>query len=1051
MRSFLLLLLLPLLLSSPSLKTPLPSPIVSQNESTRLHLSDYLDGYNLSYSLNASDPFAKYLSLSQSLNLLKTGSSSDKPAPFSKYQIEKNLDNSWSGNFYTLQANPSLNSSIILINSIASTGEVVLQKNLSLPYFCYDVVRIQGYLIVDCRDLSNAQNDIFMLLDLTNPDTQRTIINNTLAVNLENRISRNLLVQQSSTSLYYLLRTPIGLDNGFIDIFVFWNNTLQIGFLPIDRFSLGLDSLRVDDWVGYGHEVFLLNGGKQVVRFGWSVEDRVEVKKVDVGQGGMPVSKIKVFNSPLEGLRLLAVSLESAFVFDWSEPTNAFMIEKYESTLSSLKNIDFCESFILIHGKLTITAGVNSPSSYNSYILKVLFRRSYLEGSTFAALPSSPSAIFTYNPSSDRVLLIDGSSFSIFSIDKPFLLISASNAKPGWSEFILNVTSVREDLVESQTFGLKVQIIEEKNQGVLVKNLTQDDLGVFSTFPNEFQLDLNNYFSGPNLTYTVSFQQSNPSIISTSTPQPESPPKSFLNPNTNPRTSNTTSNDVFEPVWAIKKINQTDINITGFNPADLKNLLFSKLVVHPLNSSNSVWFVQLANGSLFLLEGSQMVFEKKEERSIDLLGKKIKRIEVVKNEGDVWFGLQLETLDWSVYFYEFQKLNLIKTVQLNNSLVQESIADFTVVNFHIYLVLANQKIIRVVNLAKNDFSSSFVNIDGKLVPQAFFTPRKILTIDSIPNVVFVVSDGAVHIINVAFVVFNYLHYYGAINDDLFPSANILLSSRSLIAISSSVIREFSISDFTNIYKRKDYNIYGFSIEGAIASAGSLFSTFGKKDGKREALIFDSGRPSNEALYGGIPIEGEGVNLAFIDDSPSQILLTGDFGARSFLIYPSPILVVDSFFANLTSPNQTIVTSFNITAQNIYSKSLLTFTLTNWNTYINFSVTLNETLLDTSSFLKVPSGNSSFTFSPSLLINGSVTSYNISFENQEDASYSTFKAPLTKVNLLYTKFILFTHLDKKSDQPYRLPRPFHCSLLPTTATQKPSLPIGQTKLQYRYLG
>ena len=658
MRSLLLLLLLARLLSSPSLKTPLPSPIVSQNESTRLHLSDYLDGYNLSYSLNASDPFSKYLSLSQSLNLLKTGSSSDKPAPFSKYQIEKNLDNSWSGNFYTLQPNSTLNSSILLINSIASTGEVLLQKNLSLPYFCYDVVRIQGYLIVDCRDLSNAQNDIFMLLDLTSPDTKRTIINNTLAVSLETRVSRNLLVQQSSTSLYYLLRTPVGLDNGFIDIFVFWNNTLQIGFLPIDRFSLGLDSLRVDDWVGYGHEVFLLNGGKEVVRFGWSVEDRVEVKKVDVGQGGMPVSKIKVFNSPLEGLRLLAVSLESAFVFDWSEPTNAFMIEKYESTLSSLKNIDFCESFILIHGKLTITAGVNSPSSYNSYIVKVLSRRSYLESSTFAALPSSPSAIFTYNPSSDRVVIIDGSSFSIFSIDKPFLLISASSAKPGWSEFILNVTSVREDVTESQTFGLKVHIIEEKSQGVLVKNLTQDDLGVFSTFPNEFQLDLNTYFSGPNLTYAVSFQPSNPSI--STTPQPENPPKGFLNANPDPKISNTTSNDVFEPIWAIKKINQTDLNITGFNPTDLKNLLFSKLVVHPLNSSNSAWFVQLANGTLLLLEGSKMGFEKKEGRSIDLLGKKIKRIEVAENEGDVWIGLQLETLDWTVFFYEFQKLNLIR-------------------------------------------------------------------------------------------------------------------------------------------------------------------------------------------------------------------------------------------------------------------------------------------------------------------------------------------------------------------------------------------------------
>ena len=998
MRSLLLLLLLPLFLSSPFLKTPLPSPIVSQNESTRLHLSDYFEGYNLSYSLNQSDPFLKYLSLSQSLNLLKTATFSDKPLQFSKYQIEKNLDNSWSGYFYTLQANSSLNSSILLINNIASTGEVSLIKNVSLNYFCYDVLRIQGYLIVDCRDLANAQNDVFLILDLTDPDTKRTLINNTLAVSLESSVSRNLLVLQSSTSLYYLLRTPVGLDNGFIDIFVFWNNTLQSGFLPIDRFSLGLDSLRVDDWVGYGHEVFLLNGGKEVVRFGWSVEDRMEEKKVNVGQGGMPVSKIKVFNSPVEGLRLLAVSLESAFVFDWNEPTNAFMIEKYESTLSSLKNIDFCESFILIHGKLSITAGLNSHSAYNSYVLKVFSRRSYLESSTFVALPSSPSAIFAYNPSSDRILLIDGPSFSIFSIDKPFLVISASNAKSGWWEFVVNVTSIKEELAESQTFGLKVNVIEKKSQGVLVKNLTQDDLGVFSTFPNEFELDLNAYFSGPNLTYAVSFQQSSANIVNSKN-ETEHVSKGFLNSKTDLKvdnTSNATSDNVFEPVWAIKKINQTDVNITGLSSADLKNLSFSKLVVHPLNSSNSVWFVQVSNGTLFLLEGSKGSFKGKGARSIDLLGKKLKRLEVVENEGNIWIGFSLETLNWSVSFYDFQKLTLVKRVQLNETLVPETISDFTVFNFHIYLVLANQKIIRVVSLAKDDFSSSTINIDSKLVPQTSFTPTKISIVDSIPNLVFVVSDGAVHIINVAFVAFNYLHYYNSITDSLFPSANILLSSTSLIAISSSIIREYSISDVTNIYKRKDYNLYGFSVEGAISSAGSLFSTFGKKDGNREALIFDSGRPANEALYGGIPIEGEGVNLALIAGFPAQILLTGDFGARSFLIYPSPILVVDSFFANLTSPNQTIVTSFNLTAQNIYSKSLLTFTLTNWNTYINFSVTLNETLLDTSSLLKVPSGNSLFTFSPSLILNGSLISYNLSFEKQEDAPYAAFKAPLTKV-------------------------------------------------------
>ena len=962
MRSILLLLLiLPLVLSSPSLKTPLPSPIITQKESIRLHLSDYFDGYNLSYSLNKSDPFVNYLSLNQSLNLLKTSNFSPSPASFFKYQIEKNLDNSWSGNFYTLQANSSLNTTTLLINNISSTGEILLIKNLSLPYFCYDVVRIQTSLIIDCRDLANAQNDIFLLLDLNNPETKRTIINNTLAVSLEATVIRNLLVLKSETSLIYLLRAPVGLDNGFIDVFLFWNNTVQSGFLPIDRFSLGLDSLRVDDWVEYGHEVFLLNEGKEVVRFGWSVEDRVEVKKVDVGQGGMPIGKIKVFNSPLEGLRLLAVSLESAFVFDWSEPTNAFMIEKYETTLSSLKNIDFCESFILIHGKLSITSGINSPSSYNSYVLKVLSRRSYLESSTFAALPSSPSAIFTYDPSSDRVVIIDGSSFSIFSIDKPFLLISASDAKPGLRDFIINVTSTREDLSESQIFGLRINILEEKSQGVLIKNLTQDDLNVFSTFPNEIELDLNTYFSGPNLTYNISFQQSTANLPSNSAKKDD--PKGFLLPNSEAKVSNTTSNDVFQPIWAVKKINQTELNITGLSSADLKNLTFSKLVVHPLNSSNSAWFVQ-SNGYLFLLEGSKEGFHCKGNTSVGFEGNKIKRLEVIENEGNVWIGVQVAILDWSVFFYDFQKLALVKTVQLNKTLVQETIADFTVVNFHIYLVLANQKIIRVVNLIKEDFSSNSVIIDAKLVAQPLFIPSKISTVESIPNVVFVVADGAVHMINVAFVEFNYLHYYGSINDEMFPTANISLSSTSLIAISSTVIREFSISDVNNIYKRKDYNLYGFSVEGAIDSAGSIFSTFGKKDGKREALIFDSGRPSNEALYGGISIEGEGVNLALINDSPAQILLTSDFGARSFLIYPNPILVVDSFFANLTSPNQTIVTSFNITAQNIFSKSLLIFTLTNWNTYINFTVTLNETLLDRSSLFKIPSGNSSFTFSPS---------------------------------------------------------------------------------------
>jgi len=998
-------------------------------------LNSYFSGYNLSYSLSANPP--AFLSIVPSLNLA-TGSSSSLPSFFiNKYLIGRNIDGSWGSSIVALDSQnaflyvgtidptinvPSFTKGVGLINSTSSWNNLT----------CFDLAQLTYDLVaVDCRNVSGATYSDVIVLANIHTIAALVYYNYQLVVPSSNT-NRNLRVYNSSKGYTYLLRAQFAVNNvrennSYVEVFI-WNaaSSSLNQLAPIDRDSLNVMSFSLTDMQVYGQNLFLVNGNTAVSRVQFVVPDVLTVNNYAVTE---TMTNVYVYYSQNAGLQVLFGSDKNLYIIDWNDPANPYLLEKYQAYNNHIDKIAFCEDVVIFQGHL-----VPMDSTSQSYLINIYKRGQYGIDQTFISLDYSkmPNSLFDYDPINDLLMIFDATNnYNLYSIRQPMVVLNTNNVNPGFNtteSFPISCT-----MFYNSTYNVTIQSslnisLLPTNTSIYPNFLNTPATNYSVAYPGDLEIQLSDYFIGPDLSYSFVFGVGveQPKKVKTADPNNHgflklSNSSSNSTPNVTPNvTPNATPNAT--PNFLIRKVNDLNLSLSSLVGLQPENISFVHFDTHPVTGA-LLWFLQKNdNLTLFTLrcaanETYVGLPNCSAPRIINFTAN-INELHVVANASLTWFGVRLVGNDSNIQFWDFESLSNAFNVTL---VATETLYSFSVIDFNIYLVLKELKLVRIVPLPSTSYGSTaaIFNIDSTYlnnhgVPYGLISA--VIYSPAYENMIVVQTDISVNVLDITFLSSGSVRFLKSIQSNATKqltgnNAKVFINEYVLIIAGDtpSIIEEWSINDLGNIYLKRTYPLYGYTLNftnnnSIIGSNVSpLLYVLANISDQSVVLAYDSSKPSPSVLFAVIPLGSNVTNVVIQTQGLTNDKL-GVFYNNTFKqleIFNNPVASLASYFNGSTQTDESALLYLNISVTNSFTKGTLnaSFIITNLNTRVNFTFQ-NADNIRTFQTVNQTSNVKSMTVSAKDLINGTIVDYSVNcvyFSNnktcKENITNFTFFEPL----------------------------------------------------------
>ena len=1033
----LLSLLIPLLSAlrtiTPNIHQKLPfRPIyITPNETQQYHLNHFFSGYNLKYSLSSNASCLSSLEIFQSLRLLNNWTTTQNSKDFT-WSFFKDLSN--------------LKRRIVGLDRSSNslyTANLDIGSNLTI----FSLFKNLGYDNSSCIKFTTFKNHSLISVLCIDPNGLEFLLMGNLSNNqqpmsafyLDNKTNSTVKFILNDNNTFYLIRfwryefSKINSDH--MEVYKFnltANNLTLVGI--INNETLNISVLTIIDLRVHNEEIFFSSINKIVVRFKY-FSNRTTVV-FSVRNSEILMMKIIIFESLGLTSTNLYILLENPFyiiILDWTDPVNPILLEKYAiRTNDNIMYVNFNQDYMVYY------AARENSSNY----LVIYERGKKLLNQIYLTLNFTKNCItiIEFIPENGNLVIFSEFTLQNFLLYEPTLRISANNLTT--PELIPDSCTVSLIINSSDP---EISTIVTTNVSLIIQMLSINDTKLYSIiddsnshsyidYPGQNQFPLDKFYIGPNIYYNISWLYNNNHLFQQNLlekkqrnkqkfPEDRSNQINFLEKKTTDPSFLIYSNRKFfkdvtieNPLFRVNKINKLDFDLS-FLQIDPTTIIFQNMLSNPINKTLFIWFIQISNYTLFVIECASDNIEKPpicgHIGAIYEIASPIANLSLAYKEQTLWFAIKLDENLFKISFYDYVDLHLQNiTLPIDNAVVINEISDFTILDFKIVLVLSLSQMLLIIDLNYPD--KIIFTIDSQLMKYHlfdFFLPISVQSQIFHKNILFILDKISVIIVDISNIYENEIVIIKSIQSAATKKLGnelyyLSITKNTLVILSGKpqVIEEYSLSNYYLIYMRKQYPFYNYTIilkEDSFDSndfSGVFFIHAVDQDKNAVILVLNSETIAHNVLYSIIPLNTKFPQIYLQTTGVNTVYLAiiNNTNILFYQIYQNSTLILNSLDLTVSKINNTEIITFNVSISNSFQPISynITYNLTTWDSGVN--ITLNNlNFLD--NLIKLEKNmNKEIDICPNSLFNGSIISYSISCENDcgKNTSSIHLKSPLS---------------------------------------------------------
>ena len=983
----------------------IPPFYITPDETQQLHLNNFFSGYNLQYSLlyNASNCLPS-LEISQSYRLLSESNTinlSSKGFIWSFYKDNSNFKRKIVGldkiNNVVLTADLELGSNLTNFILFANLS----QYNLSCQHFI--TFKNQTLLGVYCL----AQNTTEYLF-LYNRSNQTQYLGGPFSFqNSQPKNKSNIRFVFNEGDAFYFIRFWLSpASNSSFEVWIY-NNTIQniTLFKTLDKSTFGLATMELLDVRVHEGKTFFSEKSARVVMFVLHSSGNIDVYNQ---YSVIPINKIWIYEYGLITkslyIAMISVGYDYILIGNWTDPNNPILLERYSilPIYNDLYYISFNEDFLIYYAKRDNNSQYFTVYKRGQKLLKNIYMDIRFEG-------NQTSTLFEFIPETNNLVVFTGSILRNYLLYDPILKINVSN---------ITLADSYDDckaqiLINSSYPGLSPNYSETN---ITIKILNSDDTNLYTLkeetrnhsyidYPGQVEFDLDQYYVGPNITYKLTWWEHDNNSSKASQVPP--PPPNFLS---NPDLEDDGTEDVEpaklqSPLFRINKINQLMIDSLQTLQIDPTNIIYQNMVSSPLNISILIWFLQVSNYTLYVVQCKVQNIENSPvcgvQGNINSLGALIVNMTLAYKENLLWFAIKLETNLYDIQFFNTATLKKLDITLPIGTDVTNQVQDFTIMDFKIILCQPLRKTIVIIDLnAPNSILFSFD--DGFMKANynySYFSPMRVKSQYFHKNILFVSDKVSVFIIDISNVFEGEIIIIKKIESRATKKLGnslyyLSISKKTLLILSKypETIEEYSLSNYNLIYKRKDFPLYNFSIVLSPNSfdfndfevdGGFLFIHAFDQNSNAYILIYKTAAIAHNVLYGIIPLNTK-FPLVYVQTAGINTMYLAIINSPSILfyqVYRNATLIMN-LLEIIVEKIKNDQMNFNITINNTFKPSSvnISYQLTTWDSGVNISLKDPKSNLPQTIIQLKEGYPQRIEISPNSMFIGSIISYSITCDS-----------------------------------------------------------------------